>query len=88
MVGHMTLLNTGVGVVGAVRFEQQSDGMHVVEAPEWADFSAQWLSAAVEARQVTWVGRDVVVHAVNGDFHYRAILDQPDSGAIRMKRVP
>lgn len=62
------------------------DTGHVTYAPEWVQFDLGWLEKAADARAVTVCGLDVVVHAGNGDFHYRFEADLPN-GAVLMRRV-
>lgn len=69
-----------------VRFEQRNGEVHVIEAPPVAQFHYEWLYEAARLRVATVVGLDVVIHAFNGDFHYRHDQDLPN-GTVLMRRV-
>lgn len=69
-----------------VRMEQRGDEVHVLEAPPVAQFHYDWLYEAARIRAVTVFGLDVVIHAANGDFHYRFDEDLPN-GTVLMRRV-
>jgi hypothetical protein len=70
----------------ALRFEDRDGRTWVTDAPQWAEFHTEWLYQAAQHRKVTIFGLDVVVHADNGDFHYRHEADLPN-GAVLMRRV-
>lgn len=59
----------------------------VTYAPDWVQFDVDWLYQAAQARAATVVGLDVVIHAVNGDFHYRHEADLPHTNSVLMRRV-
>ena len=63
------------------------DQGNVTYAPPVVQFDVEWLYQAAQARAVTCFGLDVVVHAVNGDYHYRHEADLPHVNAVLMRRV-
>jgi hypothetical protein len=72
----------------AVLLVQRGDAVYVEHAPDIADFSLELIQAGEEIGSITVVGQDIVLHAENGDFHYRRCAQQPElARTLRMQRI-